>query len=203
MVEANLQRERILPSEKAFAYKMKLEAMNRQGQRSDLTSSPVGMKLKNKQTLDIIGEVAGESRNQIHRYIRLTELIPEILDMVDEGKIAFRPAVELSYLPKEMQHTLSEIMESDMCTPSLAQSQKMKRFEQEGNLNEKVVLSIMSEEKANQVEQFKMPRTRIEKFFTDGMAKKDVEDTIVKALEQYFEREKRKAPERTREERER
>ncbi|NCC82630.1 MAG: ParB/RepB/Spo0J family partition protein [Clostridia bacterium] len=190
MVDSNLQRERILPSEKAFAYKMKLEAMKRQGQRSDLTSSPLGMKLDGKQSLDILGEQSGESRNQIHRYIRLTELDPPILDMVDEGKIAFRPAVELSYLPKEQQKTLFDTMEGEDCTPSLAQAIKMKQFSQEGRLNEDVILSILSEEKPNQIEQFKMPRERISKYFPPGTPAQKIEDTIIKALELYRKRQR-------------
>ena len=190
MVDSNLQRERILPSEKAFAYKMKLEAMKRQGQRSDLTSSPVGMKLDGKQSLDILGEQSGESRNQIHRYIRLTELEPPILDMVDDGKIAFRPAVELSYLPKEQQQSLLTTMECEDCTPSLAQAIKMKQFSQEGRLNEDVILSILSEEKPNQVEQFKMPRERISKYFPPGTPAQKIEDTIIKALELYRKRQR-------------
>lgn len=190
MVDSNLQRERILPSEKAFAYKMKLEAMKRQGQRSDLTSSPLGIKLDGKQSLDILGEQSGESRNQIHRYIRLTELDPPILDMVDEGKIAFRPAVELSYLPKEQQKTLFDTMEGEDCTPSLAQAIKMKQFSQEGRLNEDVILSILSEEKPNQKEQFKMPRERINKYFPPGTPAQKIEDTIIKALELYRKRQR-------------
>ena len=190
MVDSNLQRERILPSEKAFAYKMKLEAMKRQGQRSDLTSSPVGMKLDGKQSLDILGEQSGESRNQIHRYIRLTELEPPILDMVDDGKIAFRPAVELSYLPKEQQQSLLTTMECEDCTPSLAQAIKMKQFSQEGRLGEDVILSILSEEKPNQVEQFKMPKERISKYFAPGTPAQKIEDTIIKALELYRKRQR-------------
>jgi ParB family chromosome partitioning protein len=190
MVESNLQRERILPSEKAFAYKMKLDAMNRQGTRTDLTSSPLGIKLRRKQSMEIVGEDGGDSRSQVHRYIRLTELIPKILNMVDEGAIKFRPAVELSYLPAEKQEILCEIMESDECTPSHAQAIKMRHFDSEDKLTDEVILSIMAEEKPNQVEQFKMPKTRIERFFSAGTKKKDVEDIIVKALEQYFSKEK-------------
>jgi len=187
MVDSNLQRERILPSEKAFAYKMKLEAMNRQGQRTDLTSSPLGTKLR---TDEKIAQEAGESRNQVHRYIRLTELEPPMLGMVDEGKIAFRPAVEISYLPKEQQKTLFDTMESEDCTPSLAQAIKMKQFSQEGRLNEDVILSILSEEKPNQKEQFKMPRERISKYFPPGTPAQKIEDTIIKALELYRKRQR-------------
>jgi ParB family chromosome partitioning protein len=187
MVDSNLQRDRILPSEKAFAYKMKLEALNRQGQRTDLTSSPMGTKLR---TDEKIAQEAGESRNQVHRYIRLTELEPPMLDMVDENKIAFRPAVELSYLPKEQQQSLLTTMESEDCTPSLAQAIKMKQFSQEGRLNEDVILSILSEEKPNQKEQFKMPRERISKYFPPGTPAQKIEDTIIKALELYRKRQR-------------
>ena len=187
MVDSNLQRERILPSEKAFAYKMKLDAMNRQGKRTDLTSSPLGTKLR---TDEKIAQEAGESRNQVHRYIRLTELEPPILDMVDEGKIAFRPAVEISYLPKEQQKALFDTMEGEDCTPSLAQAIKMKQFSQEGRLGEDVILSILSEEKPNQKEQFKMPRERISKFFPPGTPAQKIEDTIIKALELYRKRQR-------------
>lgn len=150
MVESNLQRSTILPSEKAFSYKMRLEAMNRQGQRTDLTSSPVGIKLQGKQSLEIVGESAGDSRNQVHRYIRLTELVQPLLDLVDEGRIAFRPAVELSYLKKEEQEALVEEISYADATPSLAQAIKMKKFSQEGKLSTEVIESIMSEEKPNQ-----------------------------------------------------
>lgn len=187
MVDSNLQRERILPSEKAFAYKMKLEALNRQGQRTDLTSTPVVSKLR---TNEKVGLESGDSREQVRRYIRLTELEPPILDMVDEGKIAFRPAVELSYLPKEQQQVLLVTMEGEDCTPSLAQAIKMKQFSQEGRLNEDVILSILSEEKPNQKEQFKMPRERISKYFPPGTPAQKIEDTIIKALELYRKRQR-------------
>ena len=182
MVDSNLQREKVLPSEKAFAYKMKLDAMKRQGQRTDLTSTPVEQKLS-KYSVEILGEVVGESRSQIQRYIRLTELIPPILDMVDEGKIAMRPAVELSYLPKEQQQILFDTMELEDCTPSHAQAIKMRKFAEAGKLNEDVILSIMTEEKPNQVEQFKIPKKRIDKYFSPGTTPKQMEDTIIKALE--------------------
>jgi len=187
MVDSNLQRERILPSEKAFAYKMKLEALNRQGQRTDLTSTPVVSKLR---TNEKVGLESGDSREQVRRYIRLTELEPPILDMVDDGKIAFRPAVELSYLPKEQQQSLLTTIECEDCTPSLAQAIKMKQFSQEGRLNEDVILSILSEEKPNQIEQFKMPRERISKYFPPGTPAQKIEDTIIKALELYRKRQR-------------
>lgn len=195
MVDSNLQREQILPSEKAFAYKMKLSAMNRQGQRTDLTSTPVGQKL-GKYSVEVLGESVGESRSQIQRYIRLTELITPILDMVDSGKIAIRPAVELSYLPKEQQTILLDTMQLEDCTPSHAQAIKMRKFADEGRLNEDVILSILSEEKGNQKEQFRMPKERISKYFSPGTPAKQMEDTIVKALELYRKRERSKDRER-------
>ena len=182
MVESNLQRSSILPSEKAFAYKMRLEAMNRQGQRIDLTSRPLVGKLE---SADAIGTQSGESGRQIQRYIRLTELEPNLLDMVDERKISFRPAVELSFLNKDEQKVLLETMEYDDCTPSLAQALKMKRFSQEGRLNEDVILSIMSEEKPNQKEQIKVPKEKVEKYFPEGTSSQAIEDTIIKALDMY------------------
>ncbi len=190
MVDSNLQRERILPSEKAFAYKMKLEAMKRQGQRTDLTSVPVAQKSERKTSRELVGAVVGESQDQVRRYIRLTELESPILDMIDEGKIAFRPAVEISYLPKEQQKALFDTMEGEDCTPSLAQAIKMKQFSQEGRLNEDVILSILSEEKPNQKEQFKMPRERISKYFPPGTPAQKIEDTIIKALELYRKRQR-------------
>ena len=153
MVESNLQRSVILPSEKAFSYKMRLEAMKRQaGRPSQNNSSPVGIDLRGKQSLDVLGEEVGDSRNQIHRYIRLTELIPELLDLVDEGRIAFRPVVELSYLQKEKQSALMQQISYADATPSLAQAIKLKRFSQDGKLINEVIESIMSEEKPNQRE---------------------------------------------------
>jgi len=190
MIDSNLQREVILPSEKAFSYKMKLEAMKRQGQRSDLTSDPMGRKLQGKESVEIIGDAAGESRNQIRRYIRLTELIPPILQMVDDNNMAFRPAVEISYLPKEEQQSLLDTMEYEDCTPSLAQAIKMKQFSQEGRLNGDVILSILSEEKPNQKEQFKIPKERISKYFPTGTPAQKIEDTIIKALELYRKRQR-------------
>ena len=187
MVDSNLQRETILPSEKAFAYKMKLEAMKRQGQRSDLTSTPLVSKSRSNEEL---GQKNGDSREQVRRFIRLTELIPSVLDMVDSGKIAFRPAVELSYLSKEQQQSLYDTMECEDCTPSLAQAIKMKEFSREGKLTEEVILSIMQEEKPNQREQFKMPKERISKYFAPGTPAQKIEDTIIKALELYRRRER-------------
>lgn len=193
MVDSNLQRETILPSEKAFAYKMKLEAMKRQGQRSDLTSTPLVSKSRSNEEL---GQKNGDSREQVRRFIRLTELIPPVLDMVDSGKIAFRPAVELSYLSKEQQQSLYDTMECEDCTPSLAQAIKMKEFSRDGKLTEEVILSIMQEEKPNQREQFKMPKERISKYFAPGTPAQKIEDTIIKALELYRRRERQRDMER-------
>ncbi len=196
MVDSNLQREPILPSEKAFAYKMKLEALKRQGQRSDLTSTPLEPKLKGSRSNEELAASSPDSRSQIQRYIRLTELIPPVLDMVDSGKIAFRPAVELSYLSKEQQQSLYDTMECEDCTPSLAQAIKMKEFSRDGKLTVEVILSIMQEEKPNQREQFKMPKERISKYFAPGTPAQKIEDTIIKALELYRRRERQRDMER-------
>ena len=198
MVDSNLQRESLLPSERAFAYKMKLDAMKRQGQRTDLTSDPLGWKLNGKESASIVGKDGGDSQTQVRRYIRLTHLIPDILELVDNSvlkekevlQIALRPAVELSYLTETEQQDLLEIMESEDCTPSHAQAIKMRQFSQEGRLDANVLLSIMQEEKPNQVEQFKIPRERISKFFSPGTPAKKMEDTIVKALELYRKRQR-------------
>ena len=200
MVDSNLQREKILPSEKAFAYKMKLDAMKRQGQRTDLTSSPVAMKLKGKQSLEIVGEALGDGKDQVRRYIRLTNLIPQLLDMVDNSvirdkenqQIAMRPAVELSYLTPEHQQALLEEIIAFECTPSHEQAIKMRGFSEEGRLSEDVIHSIMQEEKPNQVEQFRMPRDRISKYFAPGTPAQKIEDTIIKALEYYRQREQQR-----------
>lgn len=190
MVDSNLQREKILPSEKAFAYKMKLAAMKRQAGRPSKNLSPLATNLKGRRSDEILGEQVGESKDQIRRYIRLTELITPILDMVDEGKIAMRPAVELSYLPKDQQELLLDTMQLEDCTPSHAQAIKMRKFSEEGRLNEDVIYSIMSEEKGNQKEQFRMPKERISKYFSPGTPAKQIEDTIIKALEMYRKRER-------------
>lgn len=193
MVDSNLQRETILPSEKAFAYKMKLEALKRQGQRSDLTSVPMEPKWRSNEEL---AKKSEDSVSQIKRYIRLTELIPPILDMVDEGRIAFRPAVELSYLTQEEQESLFDTMDMEDATPSLAQAIKMKKFSQENKLNEDVICAILQEEKPNQVEQFKIPKKKLEKYFPNGTSTKTMEDTIVKALDMYLKRQKNRDMER-------
>ena len=182
MVDSNLQREQILPSEKAFAYKMRLEAMNRQGQRLDLTSTPMVSKSRSNEEL---ADKVGESREQIRRYIRLTELVPEILQMVDERQIAFRPAVEISYLSEEQQYTLLEAMEYNDATPSLAQAIKMKKYMQEGKLTDGVISSIMEEEKPNQREKPAFRDERITKLIPKSVPKGKESDFVVKALEFY------------------
>lgn len=193
MVDSNLQRERILPSEKAFAYKMKLEAMNRQAGRPTKNNlTPLVSNKKELRTNEVLAKEVGESRETIRRYIRLTELIQPILDMVDDNKIAMRPAVELSYLSKTEQDVLLDTMQLEDCTPSHAQAIKMRKFSEEGRLNEDVILSILSEEKGNQKEQFRMPKERISKYFTPGTSAKQMEDTIIKALELYRKRERSK-----------
>ena len=191
MVDSNLQRERVLPSEKAFAYKMKLDAMRRQqGERTDLTCVPVGHKLDSKRSRELLADNSPDSNTQIQRYIRLTNLIPEILDMVDDGRIAFRPAVELSYLAEQEQCTLYDAMGHADCTPSLAQAIKMKSFSREGKLSEAVIRSIMAEEKPNQKEQFRIPKERISKYFKPGTPARTMEDTIIKALDYYRKRQR-------------
>lgn len=190
MVDSNLQREEVLPSEKAFAYKMKLDAMKRQAGRPSKNSVPLAQDLKGKTSRQLLGEQVGESQDQIRRYIRLTELIPPVLDMVDEGKIAMRPAVELSYLPKQQQQELFDTMELEDCTPSHAQAIKLRKFAEAGKLDGDVILSIMTEEKPNQVEQFKIPKKRLDKYFSPGTTIKQMEDTIIKALELYRRRER-------------
>ena len=197
MVDSNLQREKILPSEKAFAYKMKLEAMKRQaGRPSKENSVPVGQNFEGKTSRELLAEKSPDSNTQIQRYIRLTELIPSVLQMVDDGKIAFRPAVELSYLSKEQQEALYSTMECEDCTPSLTQAIKMKGFSKDGKLTDEVILSIMQEEKPNQKEQFKMPKERISKYFAPGTPAQKIEDTIIKALELYRKRERQRDMER-------
>lgn len=185
MVDSNLQRETILPSEKAFAYKMKLEAMKRQGERTDLTSSPLDKKLKGLTSAQQVSQKSGDSQPQIYRYIRLTELIPSILDMVDSGKIAFRPAVELSYLSKEQQQSLYDTMECEDCTPSLAQAIKMKEFSRDGKLSAEVILSIMQEEKPNQREKPAFRDERITRLIPKSIPRGQETDFVIRALEFY------------------
>ncbi len=187
MVESNLQRSVILPSEKAFAYKMRLEAMKRQGERSDLTSPPLVEKSAGKDSLSVskIGKDMGDSHEQVRRFIRLTELVPEILQMVDERQIAFRPAVEISYLSEEQQYTLLEAMGYNDATPSLAQAIKMKKFMQEGKLTDGVIQSIMQEEKPNQKEKPAFKDERITKLIPKSIPRGQETDFVVKALEFY------------------
>ena len=198
MVDSNLQREQVLPSEKAFAYKMKLDAMKRQaGRPSKNNSVPVGQNF-GQTSREVLAAKSPDSNTQIQRYIRLTCLLPELLDMVDNSvlkekdklQMALRPAVELSYLTEYEQSALLEVMDGEDCTPSHAQTIKMRGFSEKGKLNPDVILSIMQEEKPNQVEQFKMPRSRIDKFFPAGTPAQKIEDTIVKALELYRKRER-------------
>ncbi|WP_276358103.1 ParB/RepB/Spo0J family partition protein [Cohnella caldifontis] len=188
MVDSNLQRENISPSEKAYAYKMKMEAMNRQGQRTDLTSRQVVGKLE---SADVLGREVGESGRQIQRYIRLTELTPYILEMVDDKRIAFNPAVELSYLDEEEQKALYETMQSEDCTPSLAQAQRMKKLSQDGRLNVDVIFSILTEEKPNQKEKMTIQRERIDRFFPREFTEKQREDLIVQLLESWYKKRQR------------
>lgn len=191
MVDSNLQRETILPSEKAFAYKMKLDAMKRQaGRPSKENGVPVGHNSLEGKSREILATNSPDSNTQIQRYIRLTNLVPELLDMVDEGKVAMRPAVELSYLSEEEQWSLVETMECEDCTPSHVQAIKMRSFSKEGKLNEDVILSIMQEEKPNQKEKLKIPTERISKYFTPGTPVQKIEDTIIKALELYRRRQR-------------
>ena len=187
MVDSNLQREHILPSEKARAYKMKMDAMKQQGKRNDLTSSPSGTKLR---TDEIIAQEAGESRNQIQRYIRLNELTDELLEFVDEGKIGMRPAVELSYLQEDEMRDLVDFIDDEEVFPSHAQTIRMKVLSKEGNLNTEIIRKIMLEEKPNQKARIKIPIEKIEKYFPSGSTQQQMEDTIVKALAMYRQRQK-------------
>ena len=191
MVDSNLQRERVLPSEKAFAYKMKLDAMRRQaGRPSKENGVPLGHHFQQGKSREILADNSPDSNTQIQRYIRLTNLIPEILDMVDDGRIAFRPAVELSYLTEQEQSALYDTMGREDCTPSLAQAIKMKAFSRDGKLADAVILSIMEEEKPNQKEQFRIPKERISKYFKPGTPARTMEDTIIKALDYYRKRQR-------------
>ncbi len=191
MVDSNLQRESILPSEKAFAYKMKLEAIKRQGSRTDLTSGQIDPKLSNRRSNEIVAGNAGESVKQVQRYIRLTELMPSILDMVNEKQIAFNPAVEISYLTEKEQQDLCKTMQSEDCTPSLAQAQRMKKLSQDGRLSEDVIFSILTEEKPNQKEKLNIQRERIDRFFPKNFSEKQKEDLIVQLLEGWYKKRQR------------
>lgn len=197
MVESNLQRSTILPSEKAKAYKMRLEAMKRQGQRTDLTSTPVAGKSRNAESVDIIGAKAGESGDQVRRYIRLTELVPGLVNLVDEGRIAMRPAVELSYLSEQEQEDLLENISYQDATPSLAQAIKLRQFSKDGKLTEEVIESIMCEEKPNQREKISFRADRLRQFIPASVTPKQTEEYVLKALEYYQRyRERQKQQER-------
>ena len=188
MVDSNLQRENILPSERAFAYKMKLEALKNQGARSDLTSSQVGMKL---QALDIVGQEAGDSRNQVHRFIRLTNLIPELLDLVDEKKISFNPAVELSYLDEAQQRDFLQAMDEIQNAPSLSQAQRMKKLAQEGKLTYEAAFAIMGEAKKDELDKVVIKNDTLKKYFPRSYTPRQMEDVIIKLLEQWQRRQQR------------
>ena len=186
MVDSNIQRESLLPSERAFAYKMKLEALNHQGKRAGLTSSQLGTKLM--RTDEILAEQSGTSRNQVQRYIRLTELVPDLLDMVDAKKIAFNPAVELSYLKPEEQTALIEAMDSEQATPSLSQAQRLKRFSQEGTLSPDMMRAILSEEKKTDMDRVTLTGDTLRKYFPKSYTPRQMEQTILKLLEGWHRR---------------
>ena len=196
LVDSNLHRDNILPSEKAFAYKLKMEAMSRQGHRTDLTSGQVVPKSDDNRTSAEIGEAYGESYKTVQRYIRLTNLHPKLLEYVDEGRIAFTPAVELSYLNDIEQMDLIQTIESEDCTPSLSQAVRMKKLSQAGELDDDKIFEIMSEEKANQKERIKIPTERVRKFFPKNYTNSQIEDEIVRLCEAHYKRKKRQQPER-------
>ena len=185
MVDSNLQRKELLPSERAFAYKMKLEALKHQGARTDLTSSQVGTRLRAD---ELIAQQSGESRNQVQRFIRLTELIPTLLDMVDERKIALNPAVELSYLKKEEQTLLLEAMDSEQATPSLSQAQRLKKFSQQKMLSLDVMRAVMSEEKKTDLDRVTLKNETLRRYFPKSYTPKQMEDTIIKLLEGWYKK---------------
>ena len=188
MVDSNLQRENILPSERAFAYKMKLEALKNQGARSDLTSAQLGRKLE---TADIVGQESGDSRNQVRRFIRLTNLVPELLDMVDEKKIAFNPAVELSYLDTNQQRDFLEAMNDTQNAPSLSQAQRLKKLAQEGHFSYDVAFAVMGEEKKDELDKVVIKNDTLRKYFPRSYTPKQMEDTIIKLLEQWQRKQQR------------
>lgn len=183
MVDSNLQRENILPSERAFAFKMKLKAMKHQGQRLDLTCSQVGNKLQGKKSSEVLAEQIGQSKNQIFRFIRLTELLPELLDLVDERKLAFNSAVEVSYLNPEEQGWMAETIDSEQSTPSLSQAQRLKRFSQDGKLTEDMVLAIMSEQKKPETERVVLQSRQISQYFSPSATPKEMETSILSMLD--------------------
>lgn len=193
MVDSNLQREEILPSEKAFSYKMKMEALNRQGKRTDLTSPPLVEKLNGKSALTstVVGREAGDSYEQVRRYIRLTELLPEILNMVDERQMAFRPAVEVSYLTKEEQADLLETMRSEACTPSLTQAIRMKQLSAAGELDMEKIFALLTEEKPNQTAVLKLPEERVSRYWPKDFTPRQKEDLLVELLEKWYRQRQR------------
>ena len=188
MVDSNLQRERILPSEKAFAYKLKLDALKRQGKRSDITSTPLVSKFR---TGDFVGKDNGDSREQVRRYIRLTYLIPKLLEDVDAGKIALRPAVELSYMTEDEQKDLSYTIDTEEATPSLAQAIQMRKLSKEGKLDLTTIQTILSAQKPNQVERIKIPASKFEKYFRSGTSPSEIETVIFAALDEYYKKRRR------------
>ena len=196
LVDSNLHRDNISPSEKAFAYKLKMEAMSRQGHRTDLTSGQLVPKSDDNRTSAEIGDAYGESYKTVQRYIRLTNLHPKLLEYVDEGRIAFTPAVELSYLNDIEQMDLIQTIESEDCTPSLSQAVRMKKLSQAGELDDDKIFEIMSEEKANQKERIKIPTERVRKFFPKNYTNSQIEDEIVRLCEAHYKRKKRQQPER-------
>ena len=198
MVDSNLQRTTILPSEKAFSYKMRLEAMKRQGKRTDLTCAPLAHKLKGHKSRDVLGEEIGEGMDQIRRYIRLTELIPELLEKVDKGEIALRPAVDISYLPEDIQRSLLDTIEMEQCTPSYAQTRRMRTLLAEGKLTDEAIYAIMQEEKPNQKEKFTISASKIEKVLPQSVKASQREDFILKAIDYYAKHLQRKKEERER-----
>lgn len=198
MVDSNLQRTTILPSEKAFSYKMRLEAMKRQGKRTDLTCAPLAHKLKGQKSRDVLAEEIGESKDQIRRYIRLTELIPELLEKVDKGEIALRPAVDISYLPEDIQRSLLDTIEMEQCTPSYAQTRRMRTLLAEGKLTDEAIYAIMQEEKPNQKEKFTISASKIEKVLPQSIKASQREDFILKAIDYYAKHLQRKKEERER-----
>lgn len=191
MVDSNLQRESLLPSERAFAYKMKLDAMKHQGERVDLTCSQVGNKLEGKKSSEILAEQVGQSKNQIFRYIRLTELIPELLDMVDEKKIALNPAYELSFLKKEEQVDLLDAMDSEQATPSLSQAQRLKKYSQEGHLTLDMMRVIMGEEKKSDLDRVTFTSDTLRKYFPKSYTPQRMQETIIKLLEAWQKKRQR------------
>ena len=198
MVDSTLPRTTILPSEKAFSYKMRLEAMKRQGRRTDLTSTPVVQKLKGRYSVELLGEDIGESREQVRRYIRLTELIPDLLEKVDKGEIALRPAVDISYLSEDIQRSLLDTIEMEQCTPSYAQTRRMRTLLAEGKLTDEAIYAIMQEEKPNQKEKFTISASKIEKVLPQSVKASQREDFILKAIDYYAKHLQRKKEERER-----